>query len=585
MVPAHKRRHYYYVLLILLLRAAHVSSAESILDADSASTFEESAVLQDDAGNAESITIDNEAFEVNNEVFDETNENDGDERKPQNPLPEPTTIDASRSKENGSCSGTTTNNHDNDRLKHKPPTHFKIAAHIQTNIHTGYSYFLPEDQLKASFAHLPFLDCGAQGTTTEGVPLVSGVFRHVPKIVKVPKERDIELDLDIGNPDEVEDQKGNIDMNIINGPYIGESEDHDNFGSGSTTSQATKNDYQMKQVDDMPNRPAPPRYVVVLSPLEITVGGNGNETQQFSPGDVIFMEDAWWGVWNDFDTSFDNPVGGGDTELNAVDSEDSHFDQTEGGTTTTEASKMKGYAIKASTEGNSDSHFLILTVPAEIHRHWKHIQLAMETAKIEQENAKSSASEQRASHSLDDIQSYRQPWWKLPTKLLRRNGVSTQSNGMLPPPCSLESDPSFSHPSVSSTSLTQHFHQHFTQLLNRVVHSDSPPSFLPHHHQDLLLPVLAQTLAAAVGGATSFALVIQLSRMVSVGTAVAFGGLCLIGLGTWGIVWLGEEILDEMELWKERRRLEKRMSEGWGQGGNSGRKKTMSSDQDDFADD
>lgn len=582
MVPAHKRRHYYYVLLTFFLRATHGSMAESILEADLATTFEESAVLQDDAGTGEPVTIDNEAIEVNNAVFDETNENDGDERKSQNSLPELTVKDASRSKETDNCSGTATNTNENEQLKHKPPTHFKIAAHIQTNIHTGYSYFLPEDQLKSSFAHLPFLDCGAQGTTTEGVPLVSGVFRHVPKIVKVPKERDVELDLDLGNPDEVENQKDDIDMNIINGPHIGESEDHENFGNGGT--EATKNDSQMKQVDDIPNRPAPPRYVVVLSPLEITVGGNGNETQQFSPGDVIFMEDTWWGVWNDFDSSSDNPVGGGGTEVNAVDSEDSHFDRTEGGTTT-EVFKMKGYAINASTEGNSDSHFLILTVPAEIHRHWKHIQLAMETAKIERENAKSSASEQRTSLSQDDIQSYRQPWWKLPTKLLRKNGVSSQSNGMLPPPCSLESDPSFSHPSVSSTSLTQHFHQHFTQLLKRVVHSDSPPSFLPHHHQDLLLPVLAQTLAAAVGGATSFALVIQLSRMVSVGTAVAFGGLCLIGLGTWGIVWLGEEILDEMELWKERRRLEKRMSEGWGQGGNSGKKKTMASDQEDSADD
>ena len=40
--------------------------------------------------------------------------------------------------------------------------------------------------------------------------------------------------------------------------------------------------------------------------------------------------------------------------------------------------------------------------------------------------------------------------------------------------------------------------------------------------------------------------------------------VCLVGLGTWGLVWLGEEILDQFELWKERRRLERMMSEGWG---------------------
>ena len=55
--------------------------------------------------------------------------------------------------------------------------------------------------------------------------------------------------------------------------------------------------------------------------------------------------------------------------------------------------------------------------------------------------------------------------------------------------------------------------------------------------------------------------------MVPVGVAVGFGSVCLIGLGTWGFVWLGEEIFDEWELWGERRRLERRISEGWGRGG------------------
>ena len=62
----------------------------------------------------------------------------------------------------------------------------------------------------------------------------------------------------------------------------------------------------------------------------------------------------------------------------------------------------------------------------------------------------------------------------------------------------------------------------------------------------------------------SLALVLQLWRVIPGPYAVAFGGLCLVGLGTWGFVWLGEEILDQFELWKERRRLERMMSEGWG---------------------
>ena len=74
---------------------------------------------------------------------------------------------------------------------YEPPSHFQISAHIQTNLHTGLSYFLPLDdndnynseQPPSSFAHIPFLECGAVGSTTAIVPLVSGVFRHVPVVM------------------------------------------------------------------------------------------------------------------------------------------------------------------------------------------------------------------------------------------------------------------------------------------------------------------------------------------------------------------------------------------------------------------
>ena len=84
-----------------------------------------------------------------------------------------------------------------EQLQYKPPAYFQITAHVQTNLHTGYSYFLPKESLSTSFAHLPFLECGAVGSTTERLPLVSGVFRHVPHSAPIPKrDEDIEVILE-----------------------------------------------------------------------------------------------------------------------------------------------------------------------------------------------------------------------------------------------------------------------------------------------------------------------------------------------------------------------------------------------------
>lgn len=44
-----------------------------------------------------------------------------------------------------------------------PPTHFRITSHVQTNLATGISYFLPPDALENSYANIPFLECGAIG--------------------------------------------------------------------------------------------------------------------------------------------------------------------------------------------------------------------------------------------------------------------------------------------------------------------------------------------------------------------------------------------------------------------------------------
>ncbi len=412
-------------------------------------------------------------------------------------------------------------------LQYTPPTHFQITAHIQTNLHTGYSYFLPEDSLPTSFAHLPFLECGAVGSTTESLPLVSGVFRHVPHTI-IPK-RD-ELDVVLENLDQV------IEAEVGEETKLGGLDMLDADGVGNETDSANGG------VEDIPKRPSPPKYVVALSPLEITVGGNCNETQNFKAGDLIFIEETWWGVW--------------DNEEEREDASSPESTQAEN-----DQSKMKGYIMKASSQTETDLNVLMLTVPDSVHRHWKNAQYAMLMAKREEKESKQQ--QKQSTLSANTEVGIRRPWWKPTSAFLPKHNSILQQQEVLPKPCSLESDPAFAHPSaMSSPTLSQHFTNHFTNLIRQ---STNPhPSFLPHHHQDLLLPILAQTAAAIVGGATSLALVLQLWRIIPGPVAVGFGSVVLIGLGTWRIVWLGEEILDQIELWRERRRLERMMSEGWG---------------------
>ena len=443
-------------------------------------------------------------------------------------------------------------NQDTHQLQYTPPSYFKITAHVQTNLHNGYSYFLPEESLASSFAHLPFLECGAVGSTTESLPLVSGVFRHVPHTALVPT-RDDSIDIVLDNLNHVveEDDTINDGLDGLNIP------DEDEEGKTSNTTDGLSGG-SMEEHQHQPKRPSPPKYVVALSSMEITVGGDGNETKQFNAGDVIFVEDTWWGVW--------------DSENEEEESEETKM-------------KMKGYIMRSSSESEretEDLNVLMLTVPNAIHRHWKNAQLKLSIARREEEQiAKQQEQKQSSPRNNENFgfDTTRRPWWKMPTTFLHKHKSKEQAAQYLPEPCSLESDPSFTHPSViSSTTLKQHFTQHFTNLLRR---STNPhPSFLPHHHQDLLLPILAQTTAAIIGGATSLALVLQLFRRIPGPTAVGFGSACLVGLGTWGFVWLGEEVLDQWELWRERRRLEWMMSEGWGKGGgNTGATNTYNEDR------
>ncbi|KAL9189540.1 hypothetical protein ACHAXT_009215 [Thalassiosira profunda] len=420
------------------------------------------------------------------------------------------------------------NESDDGEVRYAPPSRFQISAHVQTNLHTGRSYFLPAESLPDSFAHLPFLECGAVGSTTEKLPLVSGVFRHVPHQAVMPKRDEMEEVLleNLERAGDAQKDAGDVGSDLDGLGVLDEN------GEGSDAAEG-QNDASTKGGDeDHPKRPTPPKYVVALSPMEITVGGNGiNETQHFDAGDVIFIEDTWWGVWDD---EFDDEV---PTEQQAEDPSN------------------KGYVLRSLDGSAADLHVLMLTVPDAVHRRWKHAQYAL--AKQARE-----AKEKPQSPVLDGTQ---RPWWKMPTSFLSHpTGKQQRRPSDLPEPCSLESDPAFASPKASAT-LSQHFAQHFTNILRRT--ANPHPSFLSHYHQDLLLPILAQTAAAAIGGLASLALVLQLWRKIPGPLAVGFGSACLIGVGTWGFVWLGEEILDQWELWRERRRLEKMMSEGWGRGG------------------
>ena len=226
-----------------------------------------------------------------------------------------------------------------DQLQYTPPSTFQITAHIQTNLHTGYSYFIPKESLSTSFAHLPFLECGAVGSTTEKLPLVSGVFRHTPHNAAQLPKRDESIDVVLENLDrkEVVEEKDDGVGNTLEGLNI--LDEREEEGSGiNTTVSASKED-----ADQHPKRPSPPKYVVALSSMEITVGGrkNGNETQQFKAGDVIFVEDTWWGVWDN-------------------EEENESFDEKEDDGESDGSSSMKGYIMRASSESETEDMNILM---------------------------------------------------------------------------------------------------------------------------------------------------------------------------------------------------------------------------------
>ena len=457
------------------------------------------------------------------------------------------------------------------QFQYTPPSHFQVAAHIQTNLRTGLSYFV---RLNESYAHLPlFLECGGGGdatigSATERLPLVGGVFRHVPHTTLIPKRNESMIiktrttmieGVDV-LPEEEEDDRDDETSSI--GDNDGDDDDDDDDEESTT---AARSNHDMSD-NYIPKRPSPTKYVVALSSMEITLGGgNGssaNETRKFVAGDVIFIEESWWGVWDD---------------VVVVDDDDADADEDDTPTGTERGEdvvdkKMKGYVMRASSEKETDLNVLMLTVPDAIHRHWKNAQIAR---RDDEREAKEEEERQSSTTTFNTDIGTRRSWWS-PSSILhtrRRRNINKQR--LFIKPCNLETDPIYAYPSSSmssATTLSRHFTQHFTNLLRRLTNPAIPNSslFVPqsrqrYYHQDnnILLHILTQTSAAIVGGMTALSLVLHLWKIIPSPTAVAFGGACFVALGTWSVVWLGEEISDQWDLWRERRRLAQMMDEGW----------------------
>ena len=115
-----------------------------------------------------------------------------------------------------------------DVLQHPPPEGFHLSAHIITNPQDSLSYFANEisDTLDDTLL-VPFLECGAVGSTTPPIPLQHGHFRHFPK--------------------------------------------------------SAHPSHFMPAQEVM--------LIVALHPIDIQVSGNGEENRSFQAGDVVLVED------------------------------------------------------------------------------------------------------------------------------------------------------------------------------------------------------------------------------------------------------------------------------------------------------
>lgn len=148
---------------------------------------------------------------------------------------------------------------------HQPPQGFRLAGRVVTNPMDGLSYFL-DQQIEDNSSNndlmmtIPYryLECGPTiESTTEAFALNNMVLRHLPKHHKLTHWMNSGGGVTVENVVGVEGEEGGTKYFDIDG-----------------------------------NSKGHPKLLVALSPIEITVSGNNEESRLFYQGDVILMEDT-----------------------------------------------------------------------------------------------------------------------------------------------------------------------------------------------------------------------------------------------------------------------------------------------------
>ncbi|KAL7446799.1 hypothetical protein ACHAXM_011259 [Skeletonema potamos] len=138
-----------------------------------------------------------------------------------------------------------------------PPQGFTLAARIVTSPHDGLSYFLevPEKDMSAMMT-IPYtyVSCGQNvESTSEAFSLDDLVVRHLPAGADISHW----VNLGGGVTIDTDDDDEGSSPRYINGNHDGR-----------------------------------PKLLVALTPIEIVVSGNDEESRIFSPGEIILMEDT-----------------------------------------------------------------------------------------------------------------------------------------------------------------------------------------------------------------------------------------------------------------------------------------------------
>jgi len=175
--------------------------------------------------------------------------------------------DAAEKLKEGSGSGSGSGNTPN-----KPPPGFKLAGRVVTSPSDGLSYFLDVPQIGDNaddwMMTIPYayLECGPTiESTTEAFSLTNMVLRHFPASASMGHWTNL------GGGVTIEDN--------------GEGK-HQGGGGGGNGRRGGGSKYIHG------NHEGKPQLVVALSPIEITVSGNNEESRIFNSGEVILMEDT-----------------------------------------------------------------------------------------------------------------------------------------------------------------------------------------------------------------------------------------------------------------------------------------------------